>query len=58
MRGKTNFESVDLIVPVTRPSTPTGTTTAPIGSEAAGAAFKDTWTLNDVDLAIGHGLSL
>ena len=24
---------------------------APIGSEAAGAEFKDTWTLNDVDVA-------
>ena len=23
---------------------------APIGSKAAGAAFKDTWTLDDVDL--------
>lgn len=28
---------------------------APIGSEAAGAAFKDTWTLSDVDEA-WHGL--
>ena len=28
---------------------------APIGSEAAGAAFKDSWTLSDVDLA-WHGL--
>ena len=27
---------------------------APIGSKAAGAAFKDTWTLSDVDLA-EHG---
>ena len=27
---------------------------APIGSEAAGAAFKDTWTLSDVDNA-WHG---
>ena len=27
---------------------------APIGSEAAGAAFKDAWTLDDVDLA-WHG---
>ena len=27
---------------------------APIGSKAAGAAFKDTWTLSDVDLA-WHG---
>lgn len=24
---------------------------APIGSKAAGAAFKDTWTLNDIDVA-------
>lgn len=24
---------------------------APIGSELAGAAFKDTWTLSDVDAA-------
>ena len=24
---------------------------APIGSEAAGAEFKDTWTLNDIDIA-------
>ena len=24
---------------------------APIGSEAAGAVFKDTWTLNDIDIA-------
>ena len=23
---------------------------APIGSEAAGAAFKDTWTLEDIDV--------
>ena len=27
---------------------------APIGNGAAGAAFKDTWTLSDVDNA-GHG---
>lgn len=27
---------------------------APIGSEAAGAAFKDTWTLSDIDNA-WHG---
>ena len=24
---------------------------APVGSKAAGAAFKDTWTLSDVDIA-------
>ena len=30
------------------------TYSAPIGSKAAGAAFKDTWTLDDVDLA-WHG---
>ena len=28
---------------------------APIGSEAAGAEFKDTWTLNDIDVA-WHGM--
>ena len=28
----------------------TGCGTAPIGSKAAGAAFKDTWTLSDVDV--------
>lgn len=27
---------------------------APIGSQAAGAEFKDTWSLNDIDLA-WHG---
>ena len=31
------------------------TYSAPIGSKAAGAAFKDTWTLSDVDVA-EHGL--
>ncbi len=27
------------------------TNTAPVGSQAAGAAFKDTWTLSDLDVA-------
>ena len=30
------------------------TYSAPVGSEAAGAAFKDTWTLDDIDFA-WHG---
>ena len=34
--------------------TPDSALCAPIGSEAAGAAFKDTWTLSDVDEA-WHG---
>ena len=28
---------------------------APIGSEAAGAAFKDTWTLSDVGSGMARG---
>ena len=39
---------------MTRPLTPIRDYAAPIGSEAAGAAFKDTWTLSDVDEA-WHG---
>ena len=34
-----------------RRSTPTGTTPPPVGSAAAGTAFKDTWTLSDLDVA-------
>ena len=52
MRGM-NSGCVDLIY-LDRLSTPTAPTSAPIGSEAAGAAFKDTWTLDDVDVA-WHG---
>ena len=52
MRGM-NSESVDLIY-LDPPFNSNKTYSAPIGSEAAGAAFKDTWTLSDVDLA-WHG---
>ena len=47
MRGM-NSESVDLIY-LDPPFNSNRTYSAPIGSEAAGAAFKDTWTLSDVD---------
>ena len=53
MRG-INSESVDLIY-LDPPFNSNRNYAAPIGSEAAGAAFKDTWTLDDVDLA-WHGL--
>ena len=52
MRGM-NSESVDLIY-LDPPFNSNRTYAAPIGSEAAGAAFKDTWTLSDVDEA-WHG---
>ena len=52
MRG-INSESVDLIY-LDPPFNSNRNYAAPIGSEAAGAAFKDTWTLDDVDLA-WHG---
>ncbi len=52
MRGM-NSESVDLIY-LDPPFNSNKNYAAPIGSEAAGAAFKDTWTLDDVDLA-WHG---
>ena len=52
MRGM-NSESVDLIY-LDPPFNSNQDYAAPIGSEAAGAAFKDTWTLDDVDLA-WHG---
>ena len=52
MRGM-NSESVDLIY-LDPPFNSNRDYAAPIGSEAAGAAFKDTWTLNDVDEA-WHG---
>ena len=47
MRGL-NSESVDLIY-LDPPFNSNQDYAAPIGSEAAGAAFKDTWTLDDVD---------
>ena len=49
MRGM-NSESVDLIY-LDPPFNSKANYAAPIGSEAAGAAFKDTWTLDDVDIA-------
>ena len=52
MRGL-NSEIVDLIY-LDPPFNSNRDYAAPIGSEAAGAAFKDTWTLSDVDLA-WHG---
>lgn len=52
MRGM-NSETVDLIY-LDPPFNSNRNYAAPIGSEAAGAAFKDTWTLDDVDLA-WHG---
>ena len=52
LRGM-NSECVDLIY-LDPPFNSNRTYSAPIGSEAAGAAFKDTWTLEDVDVA-WHG---
>ena len=52
MRGM-NSECVDLIY-LDPPFNSKRDYAAPIGSEAAGAAFKDTWTLDDVDVC-EHG---
>ena len=52
MRGM-NSDSVDLIY-LDPPFNSNRNYAAPIGSRAAGAAFKDTWTLSDVDQA-EHG---
>ena len=52
LRGM-NSACVDLIY-LDPPFNSNRTYSAPIGSQAAGAAFKDTWTLDDVDLA-WHG---
>ena len=52
MRGM-NSDSVDLIY-LDPPFNSNRNYSAPIGSEAAGAAFKDTWHLSDVDEA-WHG---
>ena len=49
MRGM-NSESVDLIY-LDPPFNSNANYAAPIGSIAAGAEFKDTWTLNDLDVA-------
>lgn len=53
MRGM-NSESVDLIY-LDPPFNSNANYAAPIGSVAAGAEFKDTWGLNDINLA-WHGL--
>ncbi|MDE0022018.1 MAG: DNA methyltransferase [Candidatus Poribacteria bacterium] len=52
MRGM-NSDSVDLIY-LDPPFNSSRAYEAPIGSEAAGAAFKDSWTLDEIDLA-WHG---
>ena len=49
LRGM-DSETVDLVY-ADPPFNSNRTYSAPIGSEAAGAAFKDTWTLSDVDEA-------
>ena len=49
MRGM-NSESVDLIY-LDPPFNSNKNYSAPVGSRAAGAAFKDTWTLSDLDVA-------
>ena len=49
MRGM-NSESVDLIY-LDPPFNSNRNYAAPVGSQAAGAAFKDTWTLSDLDVA-------
>ena len=45
-----NSETVDLIY-LDPPFNSNKTYEAPVGSKAAGAAFKDTWTLSDLDVA-------
>ena len=49
MRGM-NSESVDLCY-LDPPFNSNRNYAAPVGSQAAGAAFKDTWTLSDLDVA-------
>ncbi len=49
MRGMSSA-SVDLLY-LDPPFNSKGNHAAPIGSKAAGAAFKDTWTLTDLDVA-------
>ena len=49
MRGM-NSESVDLIY-LDPPFNSNANYAAPIGSKAAGAEFKDTWSLSDIDIA-------
>ena len=45
-----NSESIDLVY-ADPPFNSNKNYESPIGSKAAGAAFKDTWTLTDVDVA-------
>ncbi len=52
MRGM-NSECVDLVY-LDPPFNSNRTYAAPVGSKAAGAAFKDSWTLSDLDEA-WHG---
>lgn len=49
LRGM-NSETVDLIY-LDPPFNSNRNYEAPVGSKAAGAAFKDTWTLSDLDVA-------
>ena len=49
LRGM-NSECVDLIY-LDPPFNSNRNYAAPIGSKAAGAAFKDTWTFSDLDVA-------
>ena len=49
MRGM-NSETIDLIY-LDPPFNSNKDYAAPVGSKAAGAAFKDTWTLSDLDVA-------
>ena len=49
MRGL-DSDSIDLIY-LDPPFNSNRNYSAPIGSKAAGAAFKDTWTLDDIDMA-------
>lgn len=49
-----NDECIDLVY-LDPPFNSNHNYAAPIGSEAAGAAFKDTWSLSDINLA-WHGL--
>ena len=49
LRGM-NSETVDLIY-LDPPFNSNQDYAAPVGSQAAGAAFKDTWTLSDLDVA-------
>ena len=49
LRGM-NSESVDLVY-LDPPFNSNRDYAAPVGSKAAGAAFKDTWTLSDLDVA-------